>query len=70
MLSTPCSESELRDRSSESDILSGDQLDNELAQLEEELGEMGEEEGTEGTDDQLLDSKTDDDLMLDIAEFL
>ena len=65
------SQSELRDRS-DSDMLSLDQLDNELAQWEEELGEEGEgEEGGAGEgDEHLLNSKTDDDLMLEFAEFL
>ena len=49
-------------------MLSYDQLESELAQWEEELGEEGEGEG--GGDDELLDSKTDDDLMLEFAEFL
>ena len=62
------SQSELRDRS-DSEILSYDQLDSELAQLEEELEGEGEGEGGEVEDD-LLDSKTDDDLMLEFAEFL
>ena len=61
------SQSELRGRSN-SDILSYDQLDDELKRWEEELGQGGVEgeEGAEG----LLDSKTDDDLMLEFAEFL
>lgn len=62
------SQSELRDRS-DSEILSYDQLDSELAQLEEELEGEGEGEGGD-VEDVLLDSRTDDDLMLDFAEFL
>ena len=65
-----CSQSELRDRRI-SEGLSLEQLDTELAQWEEELGEIGEEGEVGGVDDEgLLDSKTDDDLMLEIAEFL
>ena len=53
-----------------SDSFSLEQLDSELAQWEEELGEVGEH-GEGVTDEEgLLDSKTDDDLMLEFAEFL
>ena len=67
-LSPPCSQSELRNRI-DSEMLSTDQLDSELAQWEEELEGEGEGEGEEDEDD-LLNSKTDDDLMLEFAEFL
>ena len=50
-------------------MLSTDQLDSELAQWEEELEGEGEGEGEDDEDD-LLNSKTDDDLMLEFAEFL
>ena len=64
------SQSELRDRRI-SENLTLEQLDSELAQWEEELGEVGEEgEGGAVDDEGLLDSKTDDDLMLEFAEFL
>ena len=54
-----------------SEKISLEQLDSELARWEEELGEGGEEgEGGASDDERLLDSKTDDDLMLEFAEFL
>ena len=50
-------------------MLSHEQLDSELARWEEELHYEGGTEDHE-EEDELLKSKTDDDLMLEFAEFL
>lgn len=48
--------------------LHDDMLDHELLLLEEDQELMGSAE--EGEDSALLDSRTDDDLMLDMEEFI